>query len=177
MAQNAPPIFIDFQGFSSKIETVVVPNSGVFALCCLLGSLHCKIRTEEWPQIRAFLGSRERLQFQAQAFRPTTVSSTAFRGLSGPLLGLSSSLLAALGALLAAPGALWGPSGRLFGLSWPLLGPRCILRRRDSRCVVSSRHRAGVLGLGSPMHGELARPASPHEVGEGALSAGCPSAG
>ena len=28
--------------------------------------------------------------------------------------------------------------------------------------------------MGSPMHGELARPASPHEVGEGALTAGCP---
>ena len=54
---------------------------------------------------------------------------------------------------------------------------RCILRRRDSRCVVSERHRAGVLGLGSPMHGELARPASPHEVGEGALTAVCPPAG
>ena len=54
---------------------------------------------------------------------------------------------------------------------------RCILRRRDSRCVVSERHRAGVLGLGCPMHGELARPASPHEVGEGALTAVCPPAG
>ena len=54
---------------------------------------------------------------------------------------------------------------------------RCILRRRDSRCVVSERHRAGVLGLGCPRHGELARPASPHEVGEGALTAVCPPAG
>ena len=34
-----------------------------------------------------------------------------------------------------------------------------------------------MLGLGSPMHGELARPASPHEVGEGALTAVCPPAG
>ena len=43
--------------------------------------------------------------------------------------------------------------------------------------MVSERHRAGVLGLGCPMHGELARPASPHEVGEGALTAVCPPAG
>ena len=31
--------------------------------------------------------------------------------------------------------------------------------------------------MGCPMHGELARPASPHEVGEGALTAVCPPAG
>ena len=60
---------------------------------------------------------------------------------------------------------------------WCRRAGRCILRRRDSRCVVSERHRAGVLGLGCPMHGELARPASPHEVGEGALTAVCPPAG
>ena len=152
-------------------------------------SLHCIIRTEEGSQNRSFLRPRDRLQFQAQAFRPTTVSRTAFRGLSGPLLGLPGplfggswssvgrswgslersgsflglsgpllgsfgrllgpsgrlrgvgwlrgSLWVALGGLVAAPRALWGPSGRLFGLSWPLLGPSCILRRRDSRCVVS----------------------------------------
>ena len=106
------------------------------------------------------------------------------------------------GCLWASPGLLLGCSWLLLGCSWLapglLLAPpglllthtsirtshlegsragRCILRRRDSRCVVSERHRAGVLGLGSPMHGELARPASPHEVGEGALTAVCPPAG
>ena len=102
-------------------------------------------------------------------------------GFSWAALGL---LLAAPGLLLAAPGLLLAPPGLLLThtsirtshLEGSRAG-RCILRRRDSRCVVSERHRAGVLGLGCPMHGELARPASPHEVGEGALTAVCPPAG
>ena len=113
-------------------------------------------------------------------------------GCSGPLWGLGQlwaplellGLLWAFGCLLWGCSAL-GPSGLLWGCSalgppgllWGCSSPCGILRRRDSRCVVSERHRAGVLGLGCPMHGELARPASPHEVGEGALTAVCPPAG
>ena len=99
------------------------------------------------------------------------LGSRAALGSSGAA-GAPLGLLWAFGCLLWGCSAL-GPPGLLWGCS----SPCGILRRRDSRCVVSERHRAGVLGLGGPMHGELARPASPHEVGEGALTAVCPPAG
>ena len=111
------------------------------------------------------------------------LGSRAALGSSGAA-GAPLGLLWAFGCLLWGCSAL-GPSGLLWGCSalgppgllWGCSSPCGILRRRDSRCVVSERHRAGVLGLGCPMHGELARPASPHEVGEGALTAVCPPAG
>ena len=101
------------------------------------------------------------------------------------LLGFSRRLLgcswASPGCSWTAPGCCWLRTHRHISIRTSRLedrrAGRCILRRRDSRCVVSERHRAGVLGLGCPMHGELARPASPHEVGEGALTAVCPPAG
>ena len=106
-------------------------------------------------------------------------SQAALGCCSGAPLGLLGAPLGSRAAL-GSSGAAGAPLGLLWAFGWLLWGcssPCGILRRRDSRCVVSERHRAGVLGLGCPMHGELARPASPHEVGEGALTAVCPPAG
>ena len=101
------------------------------------------------------------------------IEASSLLGVSlAPLCGQNSIALASWGVF----GCFLHTSIRTSRLEGRRAG-RCILRRRDSRCVVSERHRAGVLGLGCPMHGELARPASPHEVGEGALTAVCPPAG
>ena len=129
------------------------------------------------PELWSKLLQNEASSLLGPPFRPE-IRRRLPLGFSWAALGL---LLAAPGLLLAAPGLLLAPPGLLLThtsirtsrLEGRRAG-RCILRRRDSRCVVSERHRAGVLGLGSPMHGELSRPASPHEVGEGALTAVCP---
>ena len=110
-----------------------------------------KSRCVAGPALWSKLIQNEASSLLGPPFRPETRRRLPL-GFSWAALGL---LLAAPGLLLAAPGLLLAPPGLLLThtsirtshLEGNRAG-RCILRRRDSRCVVSERHRAGVLGLG-----------------------------